>query len=73
MQRGSVALADVFGACAAVAACTGVTTWGVDDSKTWLDSFPTTAGNAPNRPLLFDAGLAPKPAYHASVAALQAV
>ncbi|MEY4950029.1 MAG: Exoglucanase/xylanase [Pseudomonadota bacterium] len=54
---------DVVGACMAVPACTGVTFWGVRDDDTWLDSLFASA--APHRPLLFDASLAPKPAYFA--------
>jgi hypothetical protein len=65
------AYADVFDACLAVPACTGVTTWGIDDGDTWLDTFPLSQQNAPNRPLLFDASGAPKPAYDAVVAALK--
>ena len=64
------AYADVFAACAAVPGCTGVTVWGIDDADTWLDSFSLTAANAPNEPLLFDASLQRKPAYHAAAAAL---
>ena len=65
------AYADVFAACLAVPACTGITVWGVDDSRTWLDTFFLTRANAPNRPLLFDEELRPKPAYHAVVAELE--
>ncbi|MBK6509780.1 MAG: endo-1,4-beta-xylanase [Haliea sp.] len=64
------AYADVFNACLAVPLCSGITVWGVDDAHTWLDSFVITAGNAPNRPLLFDGQLQAKPAYHAVVDAL---
>jgi endo-1,4-beta-xylanase len=63
------ALADqagVFGAtaraCAAVARCTGMTVWGVDDHWSWL--------GAAKRPLLFDADAKPKPALGAVRAAL---
>lgn len=66
------AYADVFNACLAVAACTGITTWGVDDRATWLDGFPTTAINAPNRPLLFDEMGRPKLAYEKVVGVLRA-
>lgn len=57
------AWADIVAACAAVPGCTGVTAWGSDDGDTWLDTFSLTAAAGPNRPLLFDAALAPKPAY----------
>ena len=67
--------ADAYGrivdACLAVAACTEVTTWGVTDADTWLDSqgiFPP-----PTRPLLFDESFAPKPAYEAVRSALASV
>jgi hypothetical protein len=42
-----------------------VTTWGLDDSRTWLDHFPPFDTLAPHEPLLFDALLEPKPAYFA--------
>ena len=64
------AYADVFAACLAVTACTGITTWGLHDGDTWLDENPLSAPFAPNRPLLFDELLQPKPAYAAVVAAL---
>ena len=67
------AYADVFAACVAVAACSGITTWGIDDSDTWLDSFGLTQGFAPNRPLLFDELGQPKPAYATAVDAMLAV
>jgi endo-1,4-beta-xylanase len=61
---------DVFKACLEVPACTGITTWGIDDGDTWLDTFELTQANAPNRPLLFDEFGQPKPAYDAAVSAL---
>lgn len=64
------AYADVVAACLAVPACTGITTWGIDDGRTWLDSFELSAANAPNRPLLFAADGAPKPAYTSVLLAL---
>ena len=64
------AYSDVFAACLQVSACTGVTTWGIDDADSWLDSFYFTQANAPNRPLLFDELGDPKPAYDAVVAVL---
>jgi endo-1,4-beta-xylanase len=62
----------VFEACLAVPACTGITTWGIDDSDTWLDSFILTSALRPNRPLLFNIFGFRKPAYFAAVAALEA-
>lgn len=53
----------VVGTCLAVDGCVEVTTWGVTDAHTWLDSqglHPT-----PTRPLLFDLDYSPKPAYFA--------
>ena len=55
--------ARVVGTCLKVTGCVEVTVWGLTDGSTWLDSlgvFPT-----PTRPLLFDTGFAPKPAYEA--------
>ena len=59
------AYADVFNACLAVALCSGITVWGIDDAHTWLDSFLPFF--APNRPLLFDEALQAKPAYDSVV------
>lgn len=56
---------EVVGACMAVPNCTAVTTWGIDDARTWLDRFPPFDVLAPHEPLLFDASLDPKPAYFA--------
>jgi endo-1,4-beta-xylanase len=64
------AYTQVFNACLAVPLCSGITVWGVDDAHTWLDSFVITAGNAPNRPLLFDEALQAKPAYDGIMDAL---
>jgi endo-1,4-beta-xylanase len=61
------AYADVFNACLAVPLCSGITLWGLDDAHTWLDSFVFSAGNAPNRPLLFNEELQTKPAYDSVV------
>lgn len=52
-------------ACFDVASCTGLTVWGIDDSRTWLDELFPFNLFAPNNPLLFDRDLAPKPAYFA--------
>jgi endo-1,4-beta-xylanase len=64
------AYSDVFAVCLQVSACKGVTTWGIDDGDTWLDTFSLTQANAPNRPLLFDEFGQPKLAYDAVVSAL---
>jgi endo-1,4-beta-xylanase len=56
---------ELVAACMAVSACQAVTTWGIDDSNTWLDSFPPFDQVAPHEPLLFDTDLVPKPAYFA--------
>jgi endo-1,4-beta-xylanase len=56
---------EVVEACMAVPRCTAVTTWGIDDSRTWLDRWWLSAPLAPHEPLLFDAALEPKPAYFA--------
>ena len=63
---------EVVGACMAVPGCTAVTTWGIDDSGTWLDRLPPFDALAPHEPLLFDASLEPKPAYFAVRDALAA-
>lgn len=55
----------VVDACAEARPCTGVTTWNIRDSDTWLDTFSFTSGNAPNLPLLLDGEGNPKPAYQA--------
>lgn len=57
---------ELVGACIAVPACQGVTLWGIEDGDTWLDrTFPSSVV-APNRPLLFDEDLEPKPAWFAT-------
>ena len=65
------AYADVFSACKAVQRCRGLTTWGVSDRSTWLDETAPWDAYAPNKPLLFDEPLQPKPAYFAARAAMQ--
>jgi len=65
------AYADVFSACMAVQRCRGLTTWGVSDRSTWLDRTAPWDANAPNKPLLFDETLQPKPAYFTARAAMQ--
>ncbi len=61
------AQAEAYGvlaeACLAEPRCTGLTTWGIDDSHSWLDSTAPYDALAPNAPLLLDEHLEPKPAY----------
>ncbi len=52
----------VVDACQAVAACTGITLWGIDDGHSWLPNSCCPEG----APLLWDAGYAKKPAYDAT-------
>ena len=59
------AYADVFAACLAVEGCRGITTWGMHDGDSWLDTFAPFNMAAPHFPLLFDAELRPKPAHAA--------
>nr|WP_245724899.1 endo-1,4-beta-xylanase [Micromonospora citrea] len=54
--------AAVTRACLAVARCTGITVWGIRDSDSWRD----------DNPLLFDANGTRKPAYTATLDALNA-
>jgi endo-1,4-beta-xylanase len=42
-----------------------VSTWGLTDGSTWLNSFRPRADGAPQRPLLLDRALRRKPAWHA--------
>jgi endo-1,4-beta-xylanase len=60
-ERQADAYERVVGACLAVARCVEVTTWGLTDRSTWLDSFAFLP--RPTRPLLFDEEMRPKPAY----------
>lgn len=50
--------------------CLGVTTWGIDDSQTWLDSIFPFSLRSSNKPLIFDDDMQKKPAYQGVVAAL---
>jgi endo-1,4-beta-xylanase len=63
---------EVVAACMAVPNCEAVTTWGIDDSRTWLDVIPPMSFLGPHQPLLFDASLQPKPAYFAVLDAVAA-
>ncbi|RPA81908.1 glycosyl hydrolase family 10 protein [Ascobolus immersus RN42] len=58
----------VVGDCIGIAACVGVTVWGVGDKDSWVDA--TFAGF--DSPLLFDDGFVKKPAYAGVEAALGA-
>lgn len=60
----------IVDACLAVAGCVEITTWGITDATSWLNSLGTFA--TPTRPLLFDDDFVPKPAYFAMRAALAA-
>jgi len=64
-------LGRVAAACMAVPACRAITFWALSDAATWLDTFPPFDAFRPNRPVLLDAGLAPKPAYFAVRDAVQ--
>lgn len=55
---------DIFTGFAARPSVTSVTTWGVSDAESWLDSFPVTRTNAP---LLYDRGRSAKTALRAIV------
>jgi endo-1,4-beta-xylanase len=46
-----------------------VSFWGTHDGMSWLNGWPIKGRT--NYPLVFDRNLRPKPAYHASVAALR--
>jgi len=62
-----------------LAGCSEVTTWGVNDTYTTLDSpgqrqnnpFLSTFFSLPSKPLLFDTAFAPKAAYLAVVEAME--
>jgi len=50
--------------------CLGVTTWGIDDSQTWLDYIFPFSLRRSNMPLVFDQQMHKKPAYQGVVEAL---
>ena len=54
--------AAVVNACKAVAACSGITIWGIDDGHSWLPNSCCPEGV----PLLWDSSFAKKPAYDAT-------
>lgn len=70
LDQQAEAYARIVRSCLAVPACEEVTTWGVTDADTWLDALGILP--APTRPLLFDDGFQPKPAYDAVRAVLAA-
>lgn len=53
---------EIAEACKNSGACTGVTTWGLDDGTSWL--------GADRRPLMFDTSYNPKPSYTALIQVL---
>jgi hypothetical protein len=61
LQQQAQEFAQVFEICQNVSACAGVTTWGIHDAQSWVDStFPEF-----DAPLMWDDNLNPKPAYQA--------
>ena len=71
LARQAAFLGRVADACMAVAACRAITFWALSDAATWLDTFPPFDAFRPNRPVLLDESLAPKPAYFAVRDAVQ--
>ncbi|HEX6683059.1 MAG TPA: endo-1,4-beta-xylanase [Candidatus Limnocylindrales bacterium] len=59
----------VVNACRAVAACDGITTWGIDDGNSWLPNSCCGGGNEAAA-LLWNASFQQKPAYAAVNTAL---
>ena len=55
---------QLFAVFTAYGSVKSVTLWGVADNHTWLDTYPVARAN---KPLLFDANGAPKPAFWAIV------
>lgn len=66
--RQALIYGDVFAACLAEPACTGLTTWGLGDHLSWIRTFFGFADD----PLLFDDSWARKPAWFAVRAELAA-
>ncbi len=59
--------------CLAQAACSGMTTWGIDDADSWKTANPLfhcTTGDPLPYPLMFDNAFAPKSSYTAMLNAL---
>jgi endo-1,4-beta-xylanase len=53
---------EIYRVAAEVPQVKNITTWGIADNSTWLDSFPREAGRRKNWPLLFDPECRPKAA-----------
>lgn len=60
LERQADQYARLFRLFAAAKAVTRVTFWGLDDGRSWLNSWP---GKRTNHPLLFDRECRPKPAF----------
>jgi endo-1,4-beta-xylanase len=65
LARQAAFLGRVADACMNVPACRAITFWALSDAATWLDTFPPFDAFRPNRPVLLDESLRPKPAYFA--------
>lgn len=68
LTRQADAYRRIVSACVRVERCREITTWGITDAFTWLDSFVVPVLGplpTPTRPLLFDENGQPKPAYFA--------
>jgi endo-1,4-beta-xylanase len=66
LQQQANNYATVINACKAVARCSGVTIWGIDDGHSWLPNSCCPEG----APLLWNASYQQKPAYAATDTAL---
>mgnify|MGYP002620690522 FL=1 len=67
LQQQAQNYTTVVNACLAVAACEGITLWGIDDGSSWL---PNECCGYEGDALLWDANFQPKPAYNAVMTAL---
>jgi endo-1,4-beta-xylanase len=66
LQQQAADYERVYEICQAVSECAGVTTWGVHDAQSWVDStFPEF-----DAPLLWNDNFQPKPAFNAVLAQL---